>query len=123
MGIMLQVPGTAEYGSLPDDDGEGPMDVHDLLNASDENTLSSVLAECFDRLGVGHLMEQMPDADYVAVELDDEWQEMLDRRQKNKNGLLSLVADCLDRLIVDPGMTEIVQVPEQPWWNQYVPQR
>ena len=79
-------------------------------------------AEALDRLGVKHLMEQMPDADYVDVELDDEWQAMLVRREKNKNGLLCVVAVCLDRLIVDPGMAEIVQVSEQPWWNQWVPQ-
>ena len=40
-----------------------------------------------------------------------------------ENGLLCVVAVCLDRLIVDPGMAEIVQIPEQPWWNQNVPQR
>ena len=40
-----------------------------------------------------------------------------------ENGLLFVVAVCLDRLIVDPGMAEIVQIPEQPWWNQNVPQR
>ncbi|MCH7995948.1 MAG: hypothetical protein IIB57_16090, partial [Planctomycetes bacterium] len=58
-----------------------------------------------------------------AVELDDELQAMLDRREQQENGLLCVVAVCLDRLIVDPGMAEIVQIPEQPWWNQNVPQR
>ena len=123
LGIMLQIPGAPDYEWFSDADGENQFETDMLFNASDEDTLFTVLAEALDRLGVGHLMEQMPEADYEAVELDDEWQEMLARREKNKNGLLSLVADCLDLLIVKPGMAEIVQVPEQPWWNQHVPQR
>ena len=123
LGIMLQIPGAPDYEWFSDADGEDQFETDDLFNASDENTLSTVLAECLDRLRAAHLMEQLPDADYVGVELDDEWQAMLDRREQHENGLLSLVADCLDRLIVKPGMAEIVHVPEQPWWNQYVPQR
>ena len=123
LGIMLQVPGAADYEWFSDADGENQFDTDMLFNSSTENTLFTVLAESLERLGVGPLIEQMPDADYEAVELDEEWQEMLDRRERNKNGLLSLVADCLDRLIVEPGMAEIVHVPEQPWWNQCVPQR
>ncbi|MCH8912898.1 MAG: hypothetical protein IIA33_04950 [Planctomycetes bacterium] len=123
LGIMLQIPGAPDYEWFSDADGEDQFETDDLFNGSDENTLFTVLGEALERLGVGHLMEQLPEADYQAVELDDEWQAMLDRREKNKNGLLSLVADCLDRLIVDPGMAEIVQVPVQPWWNQCVPQR
>ena len=123
LGIMLQIPGAPDYEWFSDADGEDQNETDMLLNGSDENTLFTVLADALERLGVGHLMEQLPEADYQAVELDDEWREMLDRREKNKNGLLSLVADCLDELIVDPGMAEIVQVPVQPWWNQCVPQR
>lgn len=123
LGIMLQIPGAADYEWFSDADGEDQFDTDMLFGSSNENTLSTVLAKSLDRLGAKHLMEQMPDADYEAVELCDDWQAMLDRRERNKNGLLSLVADCLDLLIVEPGMAEIVQVPEQPWWNQWVPQR
>ena len=123
LGIMLQIPGAAEYEWVCDIDGEIEYDEDPLLQSPDEDTVSTVLEEALDRLGVKHLMAQLPNADYEAVELDDELQAMLDRREQQENGLLCVVAVCLDRLIVDPGMAEIVQIPEQPWWNQNVLQR
>ena len=123
LGFMLQVPGAAEYEWVCDTDGEIEYDEDPLVQSLDEDTVSTVLAEALDRLGVKHVMGQLPNADYEAVELGDELQAMLDRREKQENGLLCVVAACLDRLIVDPGMAEIVQVSERPWWNQDVPQR
>lgn len=123
LGIMLQIPGVADYEWETDEDDENEYDEDPLFLSADEDTVFTVLAEALERLGAGHLMAQLPDADCETVELDDEWTEMLDRRQEQENGLLSVVAVCLDRLIVDPGMAEIVRVPEQPWWNQWIPQR
>ena len=123
LGIMLQVPGAPDFEWSCDSDGENEFETDVLFRSSDEDTLYTALAEALDRLGVKHLMAQLPNADYDTVELDDEWKEMLDRREKNENGLLCVVASCLDWLIVYPGMDEIVHVPEQPWWNQNVPQR
>lgn len=123
LGIMLQIPGAPDYEWFSDADGEDQFETDMLFGSSNENTLSTVLAKSLERLGAGHLMEQMPDADYDAVELSDEWEAMLDRRERNKNGLLSLVADCLDLLIVEPGMAEIERAGEVSWWHRFVPDK
>ncbi len=123
LGIMLQIPGAPDYEWFSDADGENQFDTDSLFGSSNKSTLSTVLAESLERLGAGHLMEQMPEAQYDAVELSDEWQGMLDRRERNKNGLLSLVADCVDLLIVEPGMTGIQKAAEVSWWNRFVPDR
>jgi|GEM_PF-4214806 len=123
LGIMLQIPGAADYEWWSDSDGENEYDEDPLFLSADEDTVYAVLAEAFERLNVKHLTAQLPDAHCETVELDDEWNEMLDRRQEQENGLLCVVAVCLDRLIVDPGMAEIVQVSPQPWWNQWMVQQ
>ncbi|UCC32294.1 MAG: hypothetical protein JSU86_08430 [Phycisphaerales bacterium] len=118
VGIMLQIPGAAEYQWYNEDEDKDDQTVK-LVSTTDQNALLNVLAQCLDRLGVKHLMEQVPAPDYHEEELSEEWKEMLDKREKVKNGLLTVVADCLDVLVVYPGRAEIDEVPEEPWWNRW----
>ncbi len=117
MAIMLQVPGAAEYEWLGDDD-EPP----ELYQAADRNTLLNVLADCLERLGVPHLMQQVPAPDYEAAELPAAWKRLIARRVKLKNGLLTVVAECLDELVVRPGLAALDAETEQPWWKRWRPQ-
>ena len=64
--IMLQIPGAAEYEWVCDTDGEIEYDEDPLLQSPDEDTVSTVLEEALDRLGVKHLMAQLPNADSAS---------------------------------------------------------
>ena len=122
VGIMLQIPGGAEYEWVGDDeDDENDAATWELVRATDQNALLNVLAECLDRLGVKGLMEQVPAPDYEPEALSDEWEALLDKRAKVKNGLLTVVAECLDTLAVRPGMAEIDQADEPHWWQRWRP--
>ena len=71
-----------------------------------------MLAECLDRLGVKELMEQVPAPDYEPEELSEEWEALHDKWAKVKNGLLTVVGECLDTLAVRPGIREVIlEVP------------
>ncbi len=120
--IMLQIPGAAEYEWAPDEEydaDEGGPDTDDLIGASGETMLHNVLGECLKRLDAEHLTEQLPDPSYLRHKLSAEWRAMLDRREEVANGLLTLVAQCLDRLIVDPGRREIEKDSEPHWWQRF----
>ena len=114
VGIMLQVPGAPEYAWVDDD-----SETWDLIKETDENALLNVLAECFARLGVKQLIEQVPGPDYDEEELPEEWTDLLNKLAGVKNGLLNVVAECLDALVVGPGMAEINGAVEQPWWLRW----
>ncbi len=123
--IMLQVPGAARYKYViyDDNDPESPDEDEDpgwWVGEADWGTTFSVLAECLRRLEAEHLMEQVPGAaKYAREELSTEWKEYLDRRAATENGLLSVVAECLDELMVQPGMAEIDEKPQATWWQQW----
>ena len=65
-------------------------------------------------------MSQVPAPDYYARELSEEWKQWLDKEGKTKNGLLNVVAECLDVLVIEPGMAEIKEVTERPWWQHWL---
>ena len=116
--VMLQVPGSAAYGWYDDDDDKIP----DLLKEWDRETVMDGLAACLDKLGAIHLMKQIPGWD--TDERDDpplEWRHVIDEVSEEKNGLLNLIAACLDKLLTVPGMAEIDKAREFPWWHRVVP--
>jgi hypothetical protein len=114
--IMLQIPGAAEYEWARD---EQKPDTCELVAASDDNTLHNVLGECLKRLDAEQLTEQLPIPKYRREKLSADWRAMLDRREEVANGLLSVAAECLDRLIVEPGMREIDTDGEPYWWQRF----
>ena len=117
VGIMLQIPGAATY-EYPSDE----PDTLGLIEKTRPNMLLNVLVECLDRLGVKELMEQVPAPDYYEEQLPEAWKTMLDEREKIGNGLLQVVAECLDELVVGRGMTEIVEADEPRWWHRWHPE-
>ncbi len=123
-GIMLQVPGAARYEYLVYDDLEDDLpdddeDPHHWVIHADADTVFNVLADCLRRLDAGDLMEQVPGAaDYKREELSDEWKEYLDNLNGIEHGLQNVVAECLDELIVQPGMAEIGLEPQPTWWEK-----
>ena len=119
-GVFLQIPGAATFRRIHDDDFEEEhgIDYDGLVGDSPRNTLLDVLAKCLDRFNAGFLMGQVTTEPHVAGVLPNEWAVVLERRATIENGLLSVVADCLDALIVTPGMEEIVKADEPHWWNR-----
>ena len=123
--IMLQVPGAGRYEVLNFDDmdpdvGDDDDDPQCWVGSVDRGTVFDVLAECLRRLEAEDLMEQVPGAaDCERGELPDEWKEYLDEQAKTEHGLLNVVAECLDELIVRPGMAEIDARPQATWWQQW----
>jgi hypothetical protein len=117
MAIMLQIPGAAGYEWVADDDlGDA---AYTLTRASDRNTLLNVLAVCLERLRAKELIEQVPAGDYYEEELPRKWKSLLNKLGKMENGLLTVVAQCLDALVVEPGLAEIEKAAEQPWWHRW----
>lgn len=120
-GVFLQIPGAAEFEWVSDEDFEEEQNIDSatMFGQANRNTLLAVLANCLERLGVQSLIEQVaPDACFCH-ELSAEWTFLIERRAKIDDGLLSLVADCLDQLLVTPGMHEIEKADEPYWWHRY----
>ncbi len=122
---MLQVPGAGRYEVMLYDDlnpdlGDEEEDPAHWVGDADRDTVFNVLGECLRRLEVEDLIGQVPGAaDYEREELSDEWKEYLDRQGATEQGLLNVVAECLDELIVRPGMAEIDDKPQATWWQQW----
>ena len=123
--IMLQVPGAGRYKAINYDDQDPDLDDEEenplrWVGDADQGTVYQVLAECLRRLEVEDLIEQVPGAaDYERKELSGEWKEYLDRQAATEHGLLNVVAECLDELIVGPGMAEIDDKSRATWWQQW----
>ena len=82
-----------------------------------------MLADCLRRLGAAKVLRQVPGAkEYEREKLSAEWKKYLRRQAATKHGLLNVVAECLDELIVRPGMEEIDVEPRpswgQEWWSR-----
>ena len=116
--IMLQIPGAAKYEWVGDDE-ENEYETPDLVRASSRDELLGALGECFRRLGAEQLIDQLPDPDAAGQEVSDDWAKLLDKRGKVDNGLLNVVAECLDKLIVRPGLAEITAPVTEPWWQRW----
>ena len=115
-GVMLQVPGTAAFEWVDDQETEQLM-VH-----SEHGELCNVLAEAFERLGVKHLMDQLDELECLDDELREEWEDLLKRRQGQKGGLLNMIMLLLDKLVLHPGMKEIDTAAEPHWWHCWKPE-
>jgi hypothetical protein len=132
--IMLQLPGGADYECVEDDDeNEGQVDeaAWTLIWQADRDMLLSILAECFERLGADEtLMRQVPGGtDFQRCVLPVEFR--LTLAEQDRNGVLNVVAECLDRLLVIPELDEeersFYDNPEPPrrrrrsWWRVLSP--
>ena len=123
--IMCQVPGADRYEYVLYDDNDEDLPDEDenpqrWVGRADYNTAFNVLAECLRRTGAEDLVEQVPGAGgYTQKKLSDEWKEYLDRQAATENGLLNVVAECLDELIVRPGMEEIDDSSRPTWWQKW----
>ena len=123
--LMGQIPGGARYRPIAHDDVDDDLPNEDedprrWVRRADRDTAFNVLAECLRRLGAAGVMKQVPGGkDYEQIKLSAEWKKYLDRRAKNKHGLLNVIAQCLDELIVRPGMAEIDAEPHPTWWQRW----
>jgi hypothetical protein len=103
--IMLQIPGAADYRCV---EYESDEHLHHLIWNPDTRSTLNVLAGALDRLGVSHLLPQVPGgADSAASALPLKAQLCL--AERDRNGLLSVVADCLDRLLVAPNIPGLLE--------------
>ena len=123
--IMLQVPGAgryqfASYEDLDPDAGDEDDDPERWVGGVDRDIVFSVLAECLRRLEAEDLMEQVPGAKTCERQkLSTNWEEYLDRQAETEHRLLNVIAECLDELIVRPGMAEIDLEPRPTWWQKW----
>jgi hypothetical protein len=96
--ILLQVPGAAEYRSTP---YESDDDLWDLVWNPDTGSTLNVMAAALERLNAGHLLRQAPGGEkFKRAPLPVKARICL--AERDRNGLISVVADCLDRLLVVP---------------------
>ncbi len=123
--LMYQLPGAARYRYVMYDDNDDDQpnadeDPRCWVGRVNRNAVFNVLAECLQRLGAAGVMKQVPGGkDYEQIELSAEWKDYLNRQAKIKHGLLSVIAECLDALIVRPGMAEIDVEPYPTWWQRW----
>jgi hypothetical protein len=126
MSILCQIPGAARHKFLfwGDDDTPGvPVEDDDpryWVGKDQPHVALDVLAECLRRLGTLHLMQQIPGAaKHQPDPLTQEYCDWLDRHARAQDGLLNLVAYCLDVLILHPAEEEANRLPQRwhDWWK------
>ena len=123
--LLRELPGGAWYRALSYDPAEcgGLTDEdrpHRWLARVSRRAVLNVLAECVQRLRAPRFMKRIPGgADHRPDDLSEEWTAYLDRHAEVKNGLLNVVAACLDELIVEPGLEEIDAPPHTTWWQEW----
>ncbi len=99
--VMLQLPGGASYEWLPDD----ADDAEEFIWTTDRDMLFCLLAHALEHLDAKAVMEQVPGGDsYKPRRVPTKFQ--LKLVQRDGNGVLNLVAICLDRLMVIPELPE-----------------
>ncbi len=98
--LMLQLPGGARYEYAK------ALDALDDLRGVDRGTVLDLLAAALERLQAAELIRQVPGGRaHERRALSEELAGMLAAR--DRNGLLNVVAECLDYLIVRAGAAEI----------------
>jgi hypothetical protein len=126
--IMCQIPGGARYNLIlyDDDDPKVPNEDQDpakWIRGTDRQTVLTVLAECLRRLGVPAIMNQVPGVrSHRPRRLSKRWTAYLDRHARIKSGLLNVVAECLDELMVRPGLAKIESLPATTCWQRWCSQ-
>ncbi len=112
--IMLQVPGSARYEYV-----KAP-DALEHLTGFERGTVLDLLAAALDRLDAVELIEQVRGREpHERRALPDKLAERLAAR--DQNGLLNVVAECLDELIVRPGTAAIEAVTPANAWPPWTP--
>ena len=95
--IMLQLPGGVSYEWLHED----ADDAEEFIWAADRDMLFSILAYAVEHLDAKAVLDQVQGGDsYKPREVPVDFQ--LNLVQRDGNGVLNLVAICLDRLMVIP---------------------
>lgn len=100
VGILLQIPGAADYRyhEYASDD-----DLWDLIWNPDTKSTLNILAATLERLDAGKLLRQVPGGEGLKRRpLPVEARVRL--AERDRLGLLNVVADCLDRLLVVPNI-------------------
>ena len=117
--IMLQVPGGTRFEFVLK--GGNDDEIGEWVWGELRRTLLDVFGECLNRLKASpEILKQLPGGkEYECQELSDKWTDFLDSQAAVKDGLLNVVAEILDELIVRPGMEEIDVVPEPAWWQTW----
>lgn len=121
--IMAQVPGASEYEAITynNHDNDVPDNEycpHDRLFHVEPDIIYSILAECLERLKVGHLIHEVPVSLDRYKQLPIEWIQFLDAQEDYEHAYQNVIAECLNMLIVKPGMTEINNQAQTTWWQQ-----
>ncbi|MGD8451196.1 MAG: hypothetical protein PVJ57_05205 [Phycisphaerae bacterium] len=121
LGILGEIPGGARYQGL--DYGRG-KDLPESappcfwLRPVDRQTRLNVLAECLRRLNAREVFTRIREThDYRPQTLPGKWTAYLDRHAAIKGGLLTVVACCIDILVVEPGLEEIEL--RATWWQRW----
>ncbi len=100
VGILLQIPGGAEYCYIKD---ESDDDLWHLIWNPDSTSTLNVLAAALQRLDADELLGQVPGGEgFKPRTLPVEARVRL--AERDRVGLLNVVADCLDRLLVVPNI-------------------
>jgi hypothetical protein len=100
VGILLQIPGAAEYRRIEDESDE---ELWNLIWNPDPTSTLNVLAATLQRLDAEQLLGQLPGGDgFKPRPLPVEARVRL--AERDRMGLLNVVADCLDRLLIVPNI-------------------
>jgi hypothetical protein len=98
VGVLLQVPGAAEYRY---EEHASDDDLWPLVWSPDPKSTINVLAAALDRLDSAPLLAQVPGgSNFKPRPLPVEARVRI--AERDRAGLLAVVADCLDRLLVVP---------------------
>lgn len=125
VGVMCEIPGGARYRPLSYDDANpNGLPEHDSpwywLHGAQRETVLNVLAECLRRLDAPSVMKRVPGARlHRPQKLSDKWMAYLDRHAALEHGLLNVIAQCVDELIVRPAMAKIDALPATTWWQRW----
>jgi hypothetical protein len=125
-GTMCQIPGGMELDFIYYDENRDMPALREhpekwALRKSERERAFDVLAEALRRLGVQHLIKQVPAASGRRPRaLSRDLAKWLDRQARPKHGLLNVVTMCLDALIVQPADELAGTLPGlwRRWWGQ-----
>ena len=121
--VMAQVPGAGKYEFLLYDDDERSVpdleyDPADRMADLDRDTVYTILAECLKRLEAEHLLEKIPVTARRLDRLSAEWEEFIDIQENFEHAYQNVIAECLNTLVIIPGMEEINRQGKTTWWQQ-----
>jgi hypothetical protein len=123
--VWYRIPGAEDYRGQAYDDlqPDAPGSADDpmtRLKGADRRTVLALLAECLRRLQAEWVLKDVPGGrTFKPSRLKHKWIAYLDRVEAFDGGLLSVAAQCLDRLIVYPGLEETNHVSPSTWWQKW----